>query len=78
MSEDDGGCMALHSGKYEGLSVSESHLDSVCSVDSTCEIEFNLVLRYISILVLFVGSNGEVRLRFVTPDVYAGAGAGAG
>lgn len=29
-------------------------------------------LLYLS-LVLFVGINGEVRLRFATPDVYAGA-----
>jgi len=33
VSEDDGGCVALYSGKYEGLGVSESHADSVCSAD---------------------------------------------
>lgn len=43
VGEDDGGCVALHSGEYEGLRVSESHSDSVCSVDSPCEKEFCLV-----------------------------------
>lgn len=37
VSEDDGGCMALHSGEYEGLGVSQSHFDSVSNVDRTCE-----------------------------------------
>lgn len=30
-------------------------------------------MRNISVFVLFVGTNGEVRLRFATPDVFAGA-----
>lgn len=34
VGEDDGGCVALHSGEYEGLGVSQSHPDSVCSVGS--------------------------------------------
>lgn len=29
-------------------------------------------MRNISVFVLFVGTNGEVRLRFATPDVFAG------
>lgn len=39
VSEDDGGRVALHRGKYEGLGVSESHFGSVCSVGSPYEKE---------------------------------------
>lgn len=84
VSEDDGGCMAFHSGKYEGLGVSQSHFDSVSNVDKLCEKRFyrecesSLGLRVagcnISQSSAFVGSNREVRLRLVPPDVYAGSG----
>lgn len=81
MGKDDGSGVVSDSGKHEGLGVSESHFDSISTplamsmrrVFAFVADQSELAASGVLMLYFFVESSEEVRLRFATPDVYAGA-----